>query len=323
MEYSMRRYLTVFLTGLALVLCHDMTLASTPQLWFNPGDDLEVGGVVAHPDFPELFEDPSSWPTGLAHVDVMQIRAAYFARKPKESARFGSYLKAHHIQVAGALNVMPSETCGKGVEGIMDHKGIDFYPRVIKNAGVQLDYVLMDEPLYYGHDYSARNACQLPIEAIAAGVAESVKTISAYHPNAKFILVEPEQSLSGGPAELAKFLDAYKAAVHEYPASVRFDILWHKDWSHELPPFIAMLKNRNIGYGVIYNAMQAPKDDRAWIESAKQNVQSFRQAIHTQPDHVMIQTWNPNPARIVPESDPSAMTGYLKWYVQHSELWPR
>jgi hypothetical protein len=31
-----------------------------PQLWFSPGDDLEVSGVVTHPDFPKLFEEPRS-----------------------------------------------------------------------------------------------------------------------------------------------------------------------------------------------------------------------------------------------------------------------
>jgi len=30
----------------------------------------------------------------------------------------------------------------------------------------------------------------------------------------------------------------------------------------------------------------------------------------------MIQTWDPNPTRIVPESDPATMTGYLKWFIE-------
>jgi hypothetical protein len=291
--------------------------AQAQQVWFSPGDDLEVRGVITHPDFPKLFDEPSQWPTGLAHIDVLQMRAPYIARKPTESAQFYNFLKSHHILVAAVMQVMPSDTCGQGMEGIMSHKGIDFYPRAIKKAGVQLDYILMDEPLYFGHDYSEKsNTCRLPIRAVAEGVAESVKTIRSYHPNAKFVLSEPEQGLPGGPQELAEFLDTYKSVLNEYPVSVRFDVQWHKDWRRDLPPFISMLHARNIGYGVIYNATRAPKDDRAWIRSAKDNVQAWRGAIHVQPDHVMIQTWNPNPVRIVPESDPDTMTGYLKWFVE-------
>jgi hypothetical protein len=32
----------------------------------------------------------------------------------------------------------------------------------------------------------------------------------------------------------------------------------------------------------------------------------------------MIQTWETNPVRIVPESDPDTMTGYLKWFLAHA-----
>src|SRR5262249_39699947 len=154
------------------------------------------------------------WPTGLAHINVFQFRTAYIARKPAESAKYYNYLKAHGIAVAATMALMPAENCGQDVEGIMSHKGIDFYPRAIKNAGVELDYVLMDEPLYFGHDYTGKDACRLSIADVAKGIAWSEATVRSYHPKAKFILSEPEQALPGGPAELAEFLDALKAAAH-------------------------------------------------------------------------------------------------------------
>jgi hypothetical protein len=117
-------------------------------------------------------------------VAYRQFRAPYIARKPVESAKYFGYLKAHGIAVAAVMALMPAETCGQGVEGIISHKGIDFYPRAIKNAGVQLDYVVMDEPLYFGHDYAGKDACKLPIADVAKGVAESVATIRSYHPRA-------------------------------------------------------------------------------------------------------------------------------------------
>jgi hypothetical protein len=287
------------------------------ELWFNPGDDLEFRGIVSHPDFSKLFEEPSPWPTGLSHINAFHFRQAYITRKPAESAKYYNYLKAHHIAVAVAMTVMPAENCGQGVEGIMSRKGIDFYAKTIKGAGIDIDYVLMDEPLYFGHDYSGRDACRLPVADVARGVAESVATIRSYHPKAKFILGEPVQGLPGGPAELAEFLDAYKVATHEYPFSVELDVQWRKNWRNELPPFVNWLKARGIGYGVIYNATGGIKEDHAWVASAKENAQAFASAIHIKPQHVMIQTWETNPVRLVPESDPDTMTGYLKWFVAH------
>lgn len=310
--------------ALPVIVCSFLSLtallpasALAQQLWFVPGDDLEVNGVISHPDFPKLFEKPSLWPTGLSHVNVFQFRAPYLARKPEESAKFCSILKAHHIDIAVAMNVMPAETCGQGIEGTLPRKNIAAYPRQIKaNAGIDIDYVVMDEPLYYAHDYSGKNACKLPIIDIAKGVADSVITIRSYHPHAKFILVEPEQVLAGGPTELAEFLDAYEALLQQYPFSVRFDVLWRKDWRNQLPPFIAMLKARNISYGVIFNGLGSLDEDHAWVVNAEENARAFVGTIHTQPDHIVIQTWQAHPARNVPESDPDTMTGYLRWFIE-------
>lgn len=312
------RHRRIFAIAFVMVVSRALSSsgASAQQVWFSPGDDLEVSGVITHPDFPRLFEEPSQWPVGLSHINVMQFRAPYIARKPAESARYYNYLKIHHIGIAATMTVVPSETCGEGVEGIMSHKGIDFYPRAIRNAGVQLDYVVMDEPLYFGRDYSGKNACRFTIAEVAKGVAESEATIRSYHPSVKFILAEPEVALPGGAAELAEFLDALKSVAHEYPSSVRFDVQWRRDWRNQLPPFVAMLKQRGIGYNVVYNAAGGIKDDGAWVANAKDNSQAFASTIRARPDHIMIQTWETNPSRIVPETDPTTMTGFLKWFVE-------
>src|ERR1700683_53214 len=253
MRSAKPKVFSVTLFGLIVLTMLLPAAVAAPQLWFSPGDDLEVKGIVGHPDFPKLFEEPSAWPTGLSHVDVFQFRAPYLARKPEDSSRYYAFLKAHHIAIAVAMTVLPAENCGQGIEGTLPRKNIADYPRRIKvNAGIDIDYVVMDEPLYYGHDYNGANACHFSIADVAQGVADSVEAIRSYHPRAKFILVEPEQVLSGGIAELLQFLDAYKAVVREYPSSVRLDVLWGKDWRGQLPPFVAMLTARGIGFGVIY-----------------------------------------------------------------------
>ena len=312
-------FLSIALSVVRLAMALDST-AQAQQLWFSPGDDLEVQGVIGHPDFAKLFEDPSAWPTGLSRVNVFQFRAPYLARKPDESARYYGFLKAHHIDIAAAMTVLPAESCGQGIEGTLPRKNIADYARRIKvGAGIDIDYVVMDEPLFYGHDYDGRNACHFSIAEVARGVADSVSAIRVYQPHAKFILVEPEQVLSGGTNELIEFLDAYKAGVGEYPSSVRFDVLWGKDWPHQLPPFVAALSARSIGYGVVYNGLGNSRSDAAWVASAQENARTFPRFVQGRPDHIVIQTWQAYPLRDVPESDPDTMAGYLKWFIERGK----
>lgn len=309
------------------------SVAQAQQIWFSSGDDLEVKGVVAHPDFMRLFDSPSPWPTGLSHVNVMQLRAPWFLRMPEPVVQQSTdFLKQHHMALAVPLGFVSSDTCGQGVEGIGTARQMAVYPREMKKRGIDLDYVVMDEPLYYGHDYGGKNACQFSIEEVAESVAKNVEMIRSYYPKVQFVLVEPEQSLTGSVKELSEFLDAYKSKLNELPVAVRFDIAWgqndrwHREWHEDIPRFIQMLKARGIGYSIIYDAGRvngrAPNTDAEWIASAKANVADWEATIHSKPAQVVIQTWTPNPVRIVPESDPSTMTGYLKWFIdrQHPPL---
>jgi hypothetical protein len=305
--------------------------AQAQQLWFSSGDDLEVRGIVAHPDFMQLFAPNAAWPTGMAHVDVMQLRAPWFLRMPEATVQqVAGFLKAHRIALAVPMGFVSSETCGQGVEGMGTFRQQMVYPREMKKLGIDLDYVVMDEPLYFGHDYKGKNACNFSIAEVADSVAKNVKMIRSYYPNVQFVLVEPQQGLAGGVAELSEFLDAYKARLNELPVAVRFDVVWGKEdkwtkeWHAAIPAFIQMLKARGIGYSIIYNAgivnKRVPDTDAGWIASAKANIADWQATIHEKPAQVVIQTWSPNPVRILPESDPTTMTGYLKWFV---ESYPR
>jgi len=139
----------------------------------------------------------------------MQLRAPWFLRTPPET-----------VQIA--LDFLKQPTwhwpCGQDVEGIGSARGQNVYPREMKKRGIALDYVVMDEPPFYGHDYGGKNACKFSINEVAESVAKNVKMIRSYYPKVQFVLVEPEQSLAGGVGELSTFLDAYKANLNELPA---------------------------------------------------------------------------------------------------------
>jgi hypothetical protein len=297
------------------------------EIWFSPGDDLNVKGVVKHPDFMQLFGPGAPWPVGMAHVNVMQLRAPWFLRmSPSVVAQALAFLKAHRMKLAVPLGFIDSDTSGQGIEGCGTARGHRVYPREMKQLGIPLDYVVMDEPLYFGHDYDGKNACHFSIAQVADSVANNVRMIRSYYPHVQFVWAEPQQALPGGVAEMNRFLDDYQARLSELPIAMRFDIDWgkvdkkHREWHQDVPLFVRALKTRGIGLSIIYdaghvNGQPIPKTDAGWIASAKADVADWEATIPDKPAEVVIQTWNPNPVRIVPEDDPTTMTGYLKWFV--------
>jgi hypothetical protein len=306
-------------------------ITRSQQIWFSPGDDVNTQrNGVAHPDYMNLFS-ANTWPTGAAHINVMMVRDIWLLRMPTDSVNKAlAFLKQRNISIASPMGLVANDSlnCGAGVEGIGSQRGIVLYPREMKKKGIPLDYVVIDEPLFHAHDYDGNNACKLPVKQVADAVARNVKMIRSYYPNVRFVLVEPPQALTGGPQELAEFLDYYKADLNEYPVSVRFDIawqqvdIWHTDWRLIIHPFIQMLRAHGIGYGIIFNAGHPTgrglDNDKAWVASAKSNVAAWMATVHDVPNQIVIQTWTPNPVRNVPESDPNTMTGYLKWFVNYN-----
>lgn len=87
--------------------------AYTQQVWFAPGDDLSVNGVVSQPDYMRLFEDPATWPVGVAHIQVMQLRAPWVLRNsPEKWQKATNFLAGHHIAIAMPMGLWVRSVSG-------------------------------------------------------------------------------------------------------------------------------------------------------------------------------------------------------------------
>ncbi len=288
-----------------------------PRTWFAPGDDLEVGGKVGHPDYGRLFAPNAPWRAGYEHIDVFQIRTPWVLRTdPDEVKQAFAFFAEHRIKVAAVLGTVITEGCGVGIEGFGTARQTEVYPRRMKEMGLPLDYILVDEPVTWGHEYSGKNACRYPIADVAKRVAQSIRMAKKYYPDAKVVLVEAPQALKGGPAELLEFLNDWRKELGASPSVVRFDMQWRQDWRRDTPGFVRMLAAHGIPYGVIWDGSNPQaRDGREWIDEAKANVAAFHQLIAAPPSENVIQSWSAQPERDLPESDPSTMAGYLKWFV--------
>ena len=112
-------------------------------------------------------------------------------------------LKRRHIQLAIELRMLsgrdaqrnvaagPGVVCGQGVEGYANRSTSKFVAGKIKKNGGEPSYIAMDEPLWYGHQYSKRNACQSTMQSLAQEIAGKIKDVRAVFPNVQIGDVEP------------------------------------------------------------------------------------------------------------------------------------
>jgi hypothetical protein len=108
--------------------------------------------------------------------------------------RINAFLKERRIALAvsiGAVlmdnpNPVPGE-CGFGVEGSNrpGRNAIQF--KRLKQLGIDIEYVAMNEPLTFGHYYTKTNACRFSIDEVARGVAAAIAEIRQSYPDVRVV----------------------------------------------------------------------------------------------------------------------------------------
>jgi hypothetical protein len=292
------------------------------QIWFAPPDDLPRGSKVINHDFPQLFTEPRSWRT---NVDVFHLAPRYALVGSEESLRrISAYLAQHHIALAVGIgaaqmdNLGPTEgECGFGVEGYARPKGnMQIFAR-LKRFGVDVQYVVMDEPLTFGHYYSGKNACHFSIEDTARRAAASIAEIKQSYPDVKVVDSEASTITPANQwnTDLPQWLSAYSRAAGTPLDSLVLDVDWKKPWLDWAKPSVNAAHSQKVRVGIYLNGSGPGASDHDWIESAKQNIRSV-DAAKLPFDFVMVANWTIHPSRNLPESDPETLTSLLVWYTQ-------
>jgi hypothetical protein len=170
--------------------------ALAQQVWFAPNDDLarpSAPGGYLNRDFPHLFDPDPAWG---AKIDAFKIspKMGSTIGPADQLTRINAFLKERRIALAvsiGAVlmdnpNPVPGE-CGFGVEGSNrpGRNAIQF--KRLKQLGIDIEYVAMNEPLTFGHYYTKTNACRFSIDEVARGVAAAIAEIRQSYPDVRVV----------------------------------------------------------------------------------------------------------------------------------------
>ena len=329
--------LRVFLTAAAFVLLGFIGASAAAadnahraQVWFAPNDNMPrpsaPGGFLNH-DFPHLFDANPAWD---AKIDVFKIspKMGSTIGPADQLTRINAFLKDRHIALAVSVgtilmdnaNPVPGE-CGYGVEGYNrpGRNAIQF--RRLKQLGIDVRYVAMDEPLTFGHYYNKKNACGFSIDEVARRVAVSIAEIRQYYPDVRVVDEEAPQSMTAAQwnADFPKWLEAYRRAVGEPPDAIMYDLNWSQPWQTVVGPGERVARRAGVRMGIFLDGSGPGASDAEAVAAYKRNIQSV-EASGLKFDLVDVANWTPHPSRNLPQSDPNTLTSVLAWYLrQHGE----
>lgn len=285
--------------------------AKTVSLWFVPRNQPPIPAV----DFMDLFKPDAPWPKAAAHVQVFGLypKFVYHASDADLKAVIVG-LQQRHIPLAIEAGLL---TKGKIESYGGEHFG--FMLARIKNLGGDLQYVAMDEPLWFGHVSNLPAAHHTSIADLAKDVAHQVATLHHYFPNAQVGDIEPVAG-AGGPSdyvsEVRQFADAYKAAVGCPLVFIDTDIAWKQPgWQTQLEELCKLTRAQGIKFGIIYDGNADDETGVEWTAHAEQRFAEIESNPQMVPDDAVIQSWETQPERALPETQPGTMTYLVDRYL--------
>jgi hypothetical protein len=307
---------------LGALLCGLPHPAPAQPIVLAPPTGLPGPDPVHRQDFLRLFVAPAEWPVTVVHTSTMGFTDYYVTHaQPDELNHVLGFVASHHLALDVALQALPADGCGRGIEGIV---GSTYAPMLavhrLQELGAKVGEFALDEPLTFGFSYRGKNQCAYPIAEVARRLAMTIRAVREVYPNAK--IVDAEAATNYPTAQwltiLAEWLSAYRAATGTPLDEISLDMAWHQPyWLAEAAATVNFAHSHGTKVELIINAQgDLRATDAEWLALSQRNMQDIWRA-RIPFDGVVFATWNKRPTRVLPESDPLSLTGLIAWYIRY------
>lgn len=293
--------------------------ASEPLVWFGPQAPLVRPNKdwTGSPEYMTLFTPDAPWQNAAKHVGVFKISTFMASRAPDQDLkRMFSDLDRRGIALALETGFMHSSAaCGQGVEGFGGASAVKAVQR-IKSLGGKLRYIAMDEPFFYGGIYAQKNACKWSMEQVAKDIAPEIRAVRKEFPDVIIGDIEPlPGEVPGWIESYRKGIDAYREATGSDLAFFHADLPWHNvAWPDELDALRRMVEEQKIPFGIIYNSNTWDQSSAEWIANSEGHFELYESEGRRPPEHVIFQSWTPQPQKLLPDTARDSFTGLINRY---------
>ena len=303
---------------------------ATPMIWLCGEDPVVQRDKHKNQpaDYMDLFGSTEAWPVAASRVKVFKISTQMALRGSDEQLKsIIDGLKREGIGMAIEMGVLVgSSRCGLGVEGYALEMGVENAAKRIRNLGGTLDYVAMDEPVWFGHVASGGTKCRDAIADLAEQAAPKLVLLRRYFPNVQIGEIEPVNGSQYALSLDSRFIDDVMEfeGLAEKKSGVKLaflhaDVAWTTNWRPELEMMANRAHARGMRFGLICDGDANAGGDEAWVQQAIQRCRDVAANPRTRPDDLIVQSWEPLPTRMLPETNPGSLTFEAK---QLSMLFP-
>jgi hypothetical protein len=311
------------------------------EIWLAP-QSLMPAPLAHDEDFMEMFTADAPWKFAAAHTQVFKLYTAFLVRSPQEQVNaVVADLNRRHIDIAlenGVMNVGPANTnppCGGLgiVEGYGTAAQAKRISEIVKAAGGTIRYIVMDEPLYYGHYSSKPHTCHSPISVVLDQIVPTLNTYRQEFPDIVIGEVEPTRfpAYANWQADLLTWAKGFNTATGRPLAFVQLDIPWSDDGGHvpgadraskepgdalEFYGYLQELQHQRLvgRIGIVHDGTPKDTTDAAWVEDAQNHLRVMEEKYGLRPEQDIFQSWMPRPTHALPESQPDTLTSLIDWY---------
>lgn len=266
-------------------------------------------------DFMDLFNHPEEYPTVLKRLNVLKLYSQTVLYAPDSVLRtIIQFTNAHNIKLAIEIPIVHETDTRCTGEGVALNGAVDtMAERIYSNGGV-LAYAAMDEPLDFLFGNEGLGTIQYclfsTVQGLAHNAGESITVLKYYFPNIE--IGDIENGLDSEQVENDWF-DAMHAVLGKPLAFFHDDALIDtQHWQDITPGLQALLKQKNISYGVIINGNNADTTNLTWTATAQARFRLYDTLGLESPRYYIFQSWNPVPDHALPETEPGTMTNLIK-----------
>ncbi|MBV8365193.1 MAG: hypothetical protein JO194_01720 [Candidatus Eremiobacteraeota bacterium] len=308
--------------------------ASNAQIWMHPKPYIVAppptgGGAV---DFLALFQSDASWADVAAHTAVFGLYAGWVLSIDDPTlAQAASFLNAHHMAVELEVpSLQATAACGNGVEGFVPnfltvHDVTLTYLQRLRALGVNVAYLKVDEPFYFGSvitsdPLASSPPCHWSVNYVAQQVAQFAQLVHTVYPNAQVGDIEPVIASAYSPdvvTALTQWHSAFAAAAGApfpfYIADIDFS---NPTWPALVKTLESSTRAAGMKFGILYIGDLQDSSDQIWASKSIARFEQYQGSEQGKPDFVLFQSWMPHPTRCLPETDQTTMTGVVEAYLK-------
>src|SRR5450756_1851711 len=185
-----RQFLSLAVFGILGLTVLQPLAAHAQQIWMSAGPHINhpaPGWEGIRTDSGDMWKPDAPWATVASHVKVVGLVSPNLERVTDSDLKLLlDDLKRRHIALEiGTGLIVRSDRCRSTTEAYVNPGALERIFEKVRRNGGDVDYVAMDEPYFWGHRFSGPTACHESAQAIAKAVAESVRLVRKYFPNAR------------------------------------------------------------------------------------------------------------------------------------------